>query len=134
MTGDIYFNRTKNPSIRQINTVSGYVRQGDGMLMTHLTVRETLYYAAELGMNIKTLSAAQKRARVEEVIELMGLLECANVMIGNSEKSGCSGGQRRRVTIGIQLINEPACLFLDEPTSGLDALTGIVGNNLCGSY
>ncbi|OAQ28498.1 P-loop containing nucleoside triphosphate hydrolase protein, partial [Linnemannia elongata AG-77] len=124
VSGDIYFNRTKNPSIGQINTVSGYVRQGDGMLLTHLTVRETLDYAAELGVG-KTLSAIEKRARVEEVIELMGLQECADVMIGNSEKSGCSGGQRRRVSIGIQLVNEPACLFLDEPTSGLDALTAL---------
>ncbi|KAG0063772.1 hypothetical protein BGZ89_009639 [Linnemannia elongata] len=124
VSGDIYFNRTKNPSIGQINTVSGYVRQGDGMLLTHLTVRETLDYAAELGVG-KTLSAIEKRARVEEVIELMGLQECADVMIGNSEKSGCSGGQRRRVSIGMQLVNEPACLFLDEPTSGLDALTAL---------
>ncbi|KAG0291279.1 hypothetical protein BGZ96_005316 [Linnemannia gamsii] len=73
ITGDIYFNGTKNPSIRQINTVSAYVRQGDGTLMTHLTVRKTLHYAVELGMNKNNLSAAQKSARVEEVIELMGL-------------------------------------------------------------
>ncbi|KAK3843317.1 MAG: P-loop containing nucleoside triphosphate hydrolase protein [Linnemannia gamsii] len=124
ITGDIYFNGTKNPSMGQINTVSGYVRQGDGMLMTHLTVRETLNYAAELGMG-KTMSLAQKHARVEEILELMGLQECAEVMIGNSEKSGCSGGQRRRISIGMQLINEPTCVFLDEPTSGLDALTAL---------
>ncbi|KAF9120195.1 hypothetical protein BGW39_011589 [Mortierella sp. 14UC] len=124
ISGDIYFNGSKNPSVGQINTVSGYVRQGDGMLMTHLTVRETLSYAVELGMS-KNLSLARKRARVENVIELMGLQECANVMIGNSEKSGCSGGQRRRVSIGMQLVNEPTCLFLDEPTTGLDALTAL---------
>ncbi|KAF8948842.1 hypothetical protein BGZ47_002002 [Haplosporangium gracile] len=94
------------------------------MLIIRLTVRETLNYAAELGMN-KTLSAAEKRAQVEEEIELMGPQECANVMIGNSEKSGCSDGQRRRVSIGMQLVNEPACLFLDEPTSSLDALTAL---------
>ncbi|KAG9066155.1 ATP-binding cassette sub- G member 5 [Linnemannia hyalina] len=81
-------------------------------------------YAAQLGMG-KTLSAAEKHARVEEVIELMGLQDCATVNIGNSDKSGCSGGQRRRVSIGMQLVNEPACLFLDEPTSGLDALTAL---------
>ncbi|KAG0380699.1 hypothetical protein BGX24_006032 [Mortierella sp. AD032] len=125
ITGDIYFNGTKNPSIGQINTVSGYVRQGDGMLMTHLTVRETLNYAAELGMG-KTMSLAQKHARVEEILELMGLQECAEVMVGNSEKSGCSGGQRRRISIAMQLINDPACVFLDEPTSGLDALTDFI--------
>lgn len=103
------------------------------MLLTHLTVRETLDYATELGVG-KTLSAIEKRARVEEVVELMGLQECADVMIGNSEKSGCSGGQRRRVSIGMQLVNEPACLFLDEPTSGLDALTGMSSSNSCESF
>ncbi|KAF9905785.1 hypothetical protein EC991_001323 [Linnemannia zychae] len=124
ISGDIYFNGTKNPSVSHINTMSGYVRQGDKVLMTHLTVRETLSYAAELNMS-KHLSLAQKRARVEEVIVLMGLQDCANAMIGDSEKSGCSGGQRRRVSIGMQLVNEPACLFLDEPTSGLDATTAL---------
>ncbi|KAG0209869.1 hypothetical protein BGX33_005289 [Mortierella sp. NVP41] len=124
VSGDIYFNGTENPSMGQINTVSGYVRQGEGLLMSHLTMRETLNFAAELGMS-QSLSATQKRARVEEVNELMGLQECADVRIGNNEKSGCSGGQRRRVSIGMQLINEPACLFLDEPTTGFDALTAL---------
>jgi ABC-type multidrug transport system ATPase subunit len=63
-------------------------------------------------------------AKVEVIIDLLGLRECADVIVGNSAVRGCSGGQRRRVSIGIQLVTEPACLFLDEPTSGLDAMTG----------
>ncbi|KAF9564211.1 hypothetical protein EC968_004605 [Mortierella alpina] len=122
ISGNIYFNGSKNPSMRKINTVCGYVRQDDGMLMAHLTVRETLRYAAELGM-AKSLTKIEKWAKVDEIIDLIGLTECRDVLVGDDDTSGISGGQRRRVSIGLQLVNEPACLFLDEPTSGLDALT-----------
>ncbi|KAG0091770.1 hypothetical protein BGZ93_008677 [Podila epicladia] len=123
-TGDIYFNSTRNPTLHQINTVCSYVRQGDSFLMSHLTVRETLCYAAELGMG-PTLSKRERHAKVEEILDLIGLRECADVMVGSIENSGISGGQRRRVSIGMQLVIEPACLFLDEPTSGLDAVTAM---------
>ncbi|KAF9394137.1 hypothetical protein BGX21_010470 [Mortierella sp. AD011] len=121
-SGSIYFNDTKDPSLRMINGVSSYVRQDDSFLLSHLTVRETLQYAAELKMD-DSISKADKYAKVEDIIELLGLRECADVIVGNNVVKGCSGGQRRRVSIGIQLVTEPSCLFLDEPTSGLDALT-----------
>ncbi|KAI7822566.1 P-loop containing nucleoside triphosphate hydrolase protein [Gamsiella multidivaricata] len=120
--GSIFYNDTRNPSLRMINGVSSYVRQDDNFLLSHLTVRETLQYAAELRMD-SSMSKADKYAKVEDIIELLGLRECADVIVGSSAVKGCSGGQRRRVSIGIQLVTEPACLFLDEPTSGLDALT-----------
>ncbi|KAF9325719.1 hypothetical protein BG006_010817, partial [Podila minutissima] len=122
MKGNIYFNDTKNPSLRMINGVSAYVRQDDNFLLSHLTVRETLQYAAELKMD-HSLTKQQKHGKVEDIIDLLGLRECADVIIGNESVKGCSGGQRRRVSIGMQLVTEPACLFLDEPTTGLDALT-----------
>ncbi|KAG0025112.1 hypothetical protein BGZ82_010207 [Podila clonocystis] len=123
-TGDIYFNSTRNPTLHQINTVCSYVRQGDSFLMSHLTVRDTLCYAAELRMG-PTLSKHERHAKVEEILDLIGLRECADVMVGSTENRGISGGQRRRVSIGMQLVIEPACLFLDEPTSGLDAVTAM---------
>lgn len=92
--------------------------------MSHLTVRETLCYAAELGMGA-TLSKHERHAKVEEILDLIGLRECADVTVGSAENSGISGGQRRRVSIGTQLVIEPACLFLDEPTTGLDAVTAM---------
>ncbi|KAG0031880.1 hypothetical protein BGZ81_000393 [Podila clonocystis] len=122
MKGDIYFNDTKNPSLRMISGVSAYVRQDDNFLLSHLTVRETLQYAAELKVD-SSLTKKQKHSKVEDIIDLLGLRECADVIIGNDSVKGCSGGQRRRVSIGMQLVTEPACLFLDEPTTGLDALT-----------
>lgn len=120
--GAIYFNDSKNPSLQMINCVSAYVRQDDNFLLSHLTVRETLQYAAELKMD-HNLNKQQKHSKVDDIIDLLGLRECADVIIGNDAVKGCSGGQRRRVSIGMQLVTEPACLFLDEPTTGLDALT-----------
>ncbi|KAG0210414.1 hypothetical protein BGX28_009323 [Mortierella sp. GBA30] len=121
-SGDVYYNGSKNPSMKEVSAVCGYVRQDDGLLMSHLTVRETLRFAAELGMK-KSLSRVEKWAKADEILDLIGLQECADVLIGDDDTNGISGGERRRVSIGIELVNEPACLFLDEPTSGLDALT-----------
>lgn len=122
-TGNVYFNGTKNPSLHKINTISGYVRQEDSCLLSHLTVRQTLRYAIQLCKK-KIQSVPERERKVEEVMDLVGLRDCADVLVGDDETTGCSGGQRRRVSIGIQLVDEPACLFLDEPTTGLDARTG----------
>lgn len=96
-----------------------YVMQQDILLPT-LTVRETLRYAADLRLPPST-SAADRSKVVEEVILELGLKECAETRIGNSQHRGCSGGEKRRVSIGVQLLANPSVLFLDEPTTGLDA-------------
>jgi ABC-type multidrug transport system ATPase subunit len=96
-----------------------YVMQQDILLPT-LTVRETLRYAADLRLPPSTTKADRIRV-VEEVIRELGLKECADTRIGNSSHRGCSGGEKRRVSIGVQLLANPSVLFLDEPTTGLDA-------------
>ncbi|OAA72620.1 ABC efflux transporter [Akanthomyces lecanii RCEF 1005] len=101
------------------NVRHAYVMQQDILLPT-LTVRETLRYAADLRLP----SAMKRKDRwriVEEVIRELGLKECAETRIGNSQHRGCSGGEKRRVSIGVQLLANPSVLFLDEPTTGLDA-------------
>ncbi|KAH0492707.1 hypothetical protein TgHK011_007648 [Trichoderma gracile] len=103
-----------------VNSVRhAYVMQQDILLPT-LTVRETLKYSADLRLPPST-SAEDRERIVEEVILELGLKECANTRIGNSQHRGCSGGEKRRVSIGVQLLANPSVLFLDEPTTGLDA-------------
>ncbi|XP_020675078.1 ABC transporter G family member 11 [Dendrobium catenatum] len=98
---------------------SAYVTQDD-VLMTTLTVREALYYSAELLLP-NSLSKAQKRERADTVIKEMGLQEAMNTRIGGRSSKGISGGQRRRLSICIEMLTRPKLLFLDEPTSGLDS-------------
>ena len=94
-----------------------YVRQEDFLLPT-LTVRETLEYAAQLSLGFR--SSVHSSEAVDRIISALGLGHCANVRIGDDSRKGCSGGEIRRVTIGVQILKEQQIMFLDEPTTGLD--------------
>ncbi|NXO02130.1 ABCG8 protein, partial [Rhinopomastus cyanomelas] len=98
-----------------------HVRQDD-RLLPHLTVRETLLFVAKLRLP-KFFSDSQRKKRVEDVIAELRLRHCANTKVGNKYLRGISGGERRRVSIGVQLLWNPGILILDEPTSGLDSFT-----------
>ncbi|CAK0783380.1 hypothetical protein CVIRNUC_006579 [Coccomyxa viridis] len=100
---------------------TGYVEQFD-TLLDNLTVYEMLAYTAELKNPMKE-PFEKKRAKVEMVIQQLGLNGCRGVRIGNPLARGISGGQCKRVNIGIALVTKPRVLFLDEPTSGLDSYT-----------
>ncbi|RSL68705.1 hypothetical protein CEP54_002653 [Fusarium duplospermum] len=106
-----------SPRIHDIR--HAYVTQKDVLLPT-LTVRETLRYAADLRLP-SSVTTRERYELVEDIINELGLQKCANTRIGNSQKQGCSGGEKRRVSIGVQLLANPSLLFLDEPTTGLDA-------------
>ncbi|KAL0908598.1 hypothetical protein M5K25_023100 [Dendrobium thyrsiflorum] len=96
-----------------------YVTQED-ILMTTLTVKEAICYSAELLLP-DWMSKSEKRERAEQVIIEMGLQDAMETRIGGRSKKGISGGQRRRVSICIEILTRPKLLFLDEPTSGLDS-------------
>ncbi|KAI5669832.1 hypothetical protein M9H77_19685 [Catharanthus roseus] len=98
---------------------SAYVTQDD-TLMTTLTVREAVYYSAQLQLP-DSMSKSEKKERAESTIRDMGLQEAMNTRIGGWSVKGLSGGQKRRVSICIELLTRPKLLFLDEPTSGLDS-------------
>ncbi|ONK74133.1 uncharacterized protein A4U43_C03F3110 [Asparagus officinalis] len=98
---------------------SAYVTQND-ILMTTLTVKEAVYYSAELQLP-NSMSKSEKRQRAEVTIKEMGLQDAVNTSIGGVHSKGISGGQRRRVSICIEILTRPKLLFLDEPTSGLDS-------------
>ncbi|KAF9607924.1 hypothetical protein IFM89_003738 [Coptis chinensis] len=98
---------------------SAYVTQDD-TLITTLTVREAVYYSALLQLP-DSMSRSEKRKRADTTIKEMGLQDAMNTRIGGWGNKGLSGGQKRRVSICIEILTRPKLLFLDEPTSGLDS-------------
>uniref|UniRef100_A0A8B9H1C1 ATP binding cassette subfamily G member 2 (JR blood group) n=1 Tax=Astyanax mexicanus TaxID=7994 RepID=A0A8B9H1C1_ASTMX len=101
---------------------SAYVVQND-VLMGTLTVRENLAFSANLRLSLAEYSSSDKAMKVESVIKELGLTDCANTKIGTEFLRGVSGGERKRCSIGMELITSPSLLFLDEPTTGLDSNT-----------
>ncbi|KAJ6344201.1 hypothetical protein OIU76_005845 [Salix suchowensis] len=90
-----------------------------------LTVEETLMFSAEFRLP-RSLSRSKKKARVQALIDQLGLRNAANTVIGDEGHRGVSGGERRRVSIGIDIVHDPILLFLDEPTSGLDSTSAFM--------
>ncbi|KAL5230124.1 hypothetical protein ABZP36_028900 [Zizania latifolia] len=109
---------------RRLRAISAYVMQDD-LLYPMLTVRETLLFAAEFRLP-RALSPEKKRARVDALIDQLGLARAADTVIGDESHRGVSGGERRRVSIGTDIIHDPIVLFLDEPTSGLDSASAFM--------
>ncbi|KAL3526956.1 hypothetical protein ACH5RR_011612 [Cinchona calisaya] len=101
-----------------IKRTSAYIMQDD-RLFPMLTVYETLMFAADFRLG--PISRSEKRQLVERLIEQLGLSTTRNTYIGDEGTRGVSGGERRRVSIGVDIIHGPTLLFLDEPTSGLDS-------------
>ena len=98
-----------------------YVQQDDVLFQT-LTVRECIEFAAKMKL---TGSETFKQNRVDMVISDLRLNKCADTFIGGSMIKGVSGGERKRTSIGVELITNPAMVFLDEPTTGLDSYTAL---------
>ena len=94
---------------------SGYVMQSDA-LFPLLTVKETLHYAAHLGIQGKTY--AEREAAANSTMMLLRLEHVQDTIIGDNLNRGLSGGEKRRVSIAVDIIHEPPVIFLDEPTSG----------------
>ncbi|XP_068177156.1 broad substrate specificity ATP-binding cassette transporter ABCG2b [Antennarius striatus] len=101
---------------------SAYVVQDD-VLMGTLSVRENLLFSANLRLDRKHHSPEEKNSRVDAILKDLGLVDCANTKIGTEFLRGVSGGERKRCSIGMELITSPSLLFLDEPTTGLDSNT-----------
>ena len=85
-----------------------------------MTVRECLEFAAKLKL---PGTYEQKIARVNDLITTLKLNKCQNTRIGGPLVKGVSGGERKRTSIGVELITDPSLIFLDEPTTGLDSFT-----------
>lgn len=105
----------------QFRKLSGYVTQKD-TLFPLLTVEETMMFSARLRLK---LPQQQLCSRVKSLIQELGLDHVAGTRIGDDRVRGISGGERRRVSIGVEIVHDPKVLILDEPTSGLDSTSAL---------
>ncbi len=103
---------------KAVTGVIGYVPQDD-LLMEELTVYQNLFYAAKLCFN--QMSDRKIEVLVNRTLTNLGLKEVCHLTVGNVLEKTISGGQRKRVNIGLELLRQPSVLFLDEPTSGLSS-------------
>ncbi|OVA10192.1 ABC transporter-like [Macleaya cordata] len=119
LSGSITYNG--QPFSGYLKRKTGFVTQDD-VLYPHLTVLETLTYTALLRLPSK-LTREEKIEQAELVIMELGLTRCRNSIVGGALLRGISGGERKRVSIGQEMLVNPSLLLLDEPTSGLDSTT-----------
>ncbi|KAJ3446436.1 abc transporter g family member [Anaeramoeba flamelloides] len=115
-------------SISTYKKVIGFVPQED-IMMRELSVKENLIFSANMRLP-REMRTDQKHKFVNRVIKTLGLWDCRHSPIGDENKRGISGGQRKRVNAGLELVSNPVAVFLDEPTSGLDSTSAI---DLCRS-
>eukprot|EP00595_Chromulina_sp_UTEXLB2642_P001114 CAMPEP_0196766492 /NCGR_PEP_ID=MMETSP1095-20130614/25504_1 /TAXON_ID=96789 ORGANISM="Chromulina nebulosa, Strain UTEXLB2642" /NCGR_SAMPLE_ID=MMETSP1095 /ASSEMBLY_ACC=CAM_ASM_000446 /LENGTH=371 /DNA_ID=CAMNT_0042128817 /DNA_START=12 /DNA_END=1124 /DNA_ORIENTATION=- len=120
-TGDLRING-KTYDSDYLKSFTGTVMQED-VLQPKFTVYETLYFHA--AFRLPTFTAEEREKRIDEVLTLLNIEHTRDVLIGDSRHKGVSGGERKRVSVGIELLNRPKILFLDEPTSGLDSTTAL---------
>ena len=131
LKGSVLYNgMTYNEAQRSgihVSKLTAYVDQGESHLAL-LTVRETFQFALDNSVSDPALLQNEEFARmhaqkVDYLLDLLGLREAENTILGNSVIRGVSGGQRRRVSIGEMMITNARALFLDEITTGLDSAT-----------
>lgn len=96
----------------------------DDLLLSNLSVEETIYFSARLKTPSETTDK-EVRTLVKETMEELGLLHIRDHLIGSAVANmpGISGGERKRTAVAVELVVRPSLLLLDEPTSGLDATT-----------
>ncbi|KAL7684802.1 putative AAA+ ATPase domain, pigment precursor permease/Protein ATP-binding cassette sub-family G [Plasmopara halstedii] len=118
VSGVIEVNGAKRDS-KTFRVVTSYVAQDDTLLGS-FTVIETMRMAARLSVP-SSVTSHEIEIRVENIMDAMGLSTARDTLVGDIFRKGLSGGQKRRLSIAIELLSDPSILILDEPTSGLDS-------------
>ena len=116
--GSLTFNG-KVPKRKHYHRDVAFIQQEDVHLAT-LTVKETLRFSADCQMPAG-VSAKVKAERVEAILQLLGLTHRADTIVGDALLRGVSGGEKKRVTVGIEWTKAPGVWLFDEPTTGLDS-------------
>jgi ABC-type multidrug transport system ATPase subunit len=118
-TGGTVTVNNKAVKIKRFKKLIGYVPQDD-IVLPELTVYENILHSAKVRLP-RNWSTSDIQAHVDSVIECLELSHVRDSLVGSIAKPVLSGGQRKRVSIGMELAAAPMAIFLDEPTSGLDA-------------
>lgn len=123
--GDLRVNgRSVEPAVLRPRVA--YVMQKDEFFPTE-TPREAIYFSARLRLPASVLSKLESEGRIygyiSDLLESLGLSNCCDRPIGGHSLNGISNGERKRVSIGVELITRPSIVFLDEPTTGLDSFS-----------
>ncbi|KJE89713.1 ABC transporter [Capsaspora owczarzaki ATCC 30864] len=119
ISGSVLVNGELVTDTENYNRICGYIPQNDVHIPT-LTVGETLKFAAELQLP-EDMPAEDKLIHVRAILKLLGLEHTENTLVGNPLIRGVSGGEKKRVTIAVEMLKTPNVLLLDEPTTGLDS-------------
>ncbi|KAL4474984.1 hypothetical protein ABPG74_001680 [Tetrahymena malaccensis] len=129
LQGEVLANN--NPyDINEFAQFATYVMQDD-ILLESMTVKECFEFA----VNLKSKGTQEeKNVKINQMLKKLRLERCQNTFVGGLFIKGISGGERKRTSIGYELISNPSCIFLDEPTSGLDSFTAYSIISLLKSY
>jgi len=117
--GKIFVNGEMVDNLDKYGDRIGFVPQDD-IMIRECTVEESLYFSARTRLDRKK-SKTEIMDIVDNVVQVLGLGHVRHSVIGDEDKRGISGGERKRVSVGIELVAQPIILFCDEPTSGLDS-------------
>eukprot|EP00457_Paulinella_chromatophora_P003788 gb/GEZN01003796.1/.p1 GENE.gb/GEZN01003796.1/~~gb/GEZN01003796.1/.p1 ORF type:complete len:650 (-),score=75.04 gb/GEZN01003796.1/:106-2055(-) len=110
-----------------VNRPSGFVSDHiafvhqDRVFFSHLTVQETLVMAIQLRLGLDPATADQRERLLEDLLDILNLNLVRNTIVGDPKTRGISGGEKKRLALGCEVIGWPRVIFCDEPTSGLDA-------------
>ena len=117
LSGNITFNDEIAVNKDSFQKYAAYVMQDDVLFAT-FTVREALTFAARLKLKVPE---EEQDLLVQQIINDLGMSHISESRIGDTQRKVLSGGERKRCSIGVELVSDPSVILLDEPTSGLDS-------------
>lgn len=116
-------NYAVNPTALDVRKQIAFVAQDDSLQATS-TPREAIKFSAKLRLPRSTTEEELDRL-TDRMLEELGLSHCADTYVGGALLKGISGGERKRTSVGVELVTKPSLVFLDEPTSGLDSFSAV---------
>jgi ABC-type multidrug transport system ATPase subunit len=110
--------------MRLLRAARVQVQCSDFLYVLKVTPREAILFSAKLRLP-KTMTDTQLDEVVTGMLDELNLMECSETMVGGALVKGLSGGERKRTSVGVELVTRPRLVFLDEPSSGLDSFNAL---------